>query len=63
MWKNIRQVKWTDRDSITLTGIIKKDPSASKKAVLAEFLKENPNLFHRATLHKKFIEFGYSRVL
>ena len=46
-----------------LTRIIKKDPSASTKAVFAEFLKENPNLFHRATLNKKLIELGYSKEL
>ena len=62
-WNNIRQVKWTNRDSITLTKIIKKDPSASTKAVFVGFLKENHNLFHRATLHKKLIELGYSREL
>ena len=62
-WNNIRQVKWTDRNSITLTRIIKKDPSASTKAVFAEFMNENPNLFHRATLHKKLIELGHSREL
>ena len=41
----------------------KKDPAASTKALFAEFLKENPYLFHRATLHKKLIELGYSREL
>ena len=60
-WNNIRQVKFTARDSIRLMRIIKKDPSASTKAKFADFLNENPNSFHRATLHKKLKELGYSR--
>ena len=60
---NIRQVKCTARDSIMLTRIIKKDPSASTKAEFADFLNENPISFHRATLHKKLKELGYSREL
>ena len=60
-WNNVRQVKWTVRDSRTLARIIKKDPSVSTKAIFAEFLKENPKSFHRATLYKKLKELGYSR--
>ena len=62
-WNNIRQVKCRAIDSIRLTRIIKKDPSASTKAKSADFLNENPNSFHRATLHKKSKELGYSREL
>ena len=58
-WNNIRQVKCTARDSIRLTRIIKKDPSASTKAKFADFLNENPNSFPRAILHKKLKELGY----
>ena len=60
MWNNIRQVKCTARDSIRLTRMIKKDPSASTKAKFADFLNENPNSFHRAILHRKLKELGYS---
>ena len=52
-WNNIRQVKCTARDFIRLTRIIKTDSSASINAKFADFLNENPNSFHRATLHKK----------
>ena len=64
-WNNntIRQVKCTARDFIRLTRIIKTDSSASTKAKFADFLNKNPNSFHRATLHKKLKEFGYSREL
>ena len=63
-WNNIRQVKCTARDSIRLTRIIKKDPSASTKAKFsADFLNENHNSFRRATLHKKLKELLYSREL
>ena len=62
-WNNIRQVKCTARDFIMLTRIIKKDPSASTKAKFADFSNENPISFHRATLHKKLKELGYSREL
>ena len=51
------------RDFIRLTRIIKTDSSASTKAKFADFLNENPNSFHRATLHKKLKELGYSREL
>ena len=61
-WNNIRQVKCTARDFIRLTRIIKTDSSASTKAKFA-FLNENPNSFHRATLHKKLKELRYSREL
>ena len=61
-WNNIRQVKRTARDFIRLTRIIKTDSSASTKAKF-EFLNENPNSFHRTTLHKKLKELGYSREL
>ena len=62
-WNNIRQAKCTARDFIRLTRIIKTDSSASTKAKFADFLNENPNSFHRATLHKKLKELGYSREL
>ena len=64
-WNNntIRQVKYTARDFIRLTRIIKTDSLASTKAKFADFLNENPNSFHRATLHKKLKELGYSREL
>ena len=62
-WNNIRQVKCTARDFIRLTRIIKTDSSASTKAKFADFFNENPNSFHRATLHKKLKELGYSREL
>ena len=62
-FNNIRQVKCTARDFIRLTRIIKTDSSASTKAKFADFLNENPNSFHRATLHKKLKELGYSREL
>ena len=62
-WNNIRQVKCTARDFIRLKRIIKTDSSASTKAKFADFLNENPNSFHRATLHKKLKELGYSREL
>ena len=62
-WNYIRQVKCTARNSIRLTRVIKKDPLASTKAKFADFLNENPNSFHRATLHKKLKELGYSREL
>ena len=62
-WNHIRQVKCTARDFIRLTRIIKTDSSASTKAKFADFLNENPNSFHRATLHKKLKELGYSREL
>ena len=61
-WNNIRQVKCTDRDFIRLTRIIKTDSSASTKTKF-DFFNENPNSFHRATLHKKLKELGYSREL
>ena len=61
-WNNIRQVKCTSRDFIRLTRVIKTDSSASTKAKL-EFLNENPNSFHRATLREKLKELGYSREL
>ena len=61
-WNNIRQVKCTARDFIRLARIIKTDSSATK-AKFADFLYENPNSFHRATLHKKLKELGYSREL
>ena len=61
-WNNIRQVKCTARDFIRLTRIIKTDSSASTKAKF-DFLNENPNSFHRETLHKKLKELGYSREL
>ena len=60
-WNNIRQVKCTAKT--LLTRIIKTDSSASTKAKFADFLNENPNSFHRATLHKKLKELGYSREL
>ena len=41
----------------------KTDSSASTKAKFADFLSENPNSFHRATLDKKLKELGYSREL
>ena len=41
----------------------KTDSPASTKAKFADFLNENPNSFHRATLHKKLKELGYSREL
>ena len=62
-WNNIRQVKYTARDFIRLTRITKTDFLASTKAKFADFLSENPNSFHRATLHKKLKELGYSREL
>ena len=62
-WNNIRQVKCTARDYIRLTRIIKEDPSACTKAKFADFLNENYNSFHRATLHKKLKELLYSREL
>ena len=62
-WNNIRQVKCTARDFIRLTRIIKTDSSASTKAKFPDFLNENPNSFHRASLHKKLKELGYSRKL
>ena len=62
-WNNIRQVKGTARDFIRLTRIIKTDSSASTKAKFADFFNEIPNSFHRATLHKKLKELGYSREL
>ena len=62
-WNNIRQAKCTARDFIRVTGIIKMDSSASTKAKFADFLNENPNSFHRTTLHKKLKELGYSREL
>ena len=61
MWNNVRQVKWTERDSRTLMRIIKKNPSASTKAIFADFLEANPKSFHRATLYRKLKELGYSR--
>ena len=61
-WNNIRHVKCTARDFIRLTRIIKTDSSVFTKAKL-DFLNENPNSFHRATLHKKLKELGYSREL
>ena len=62
-WNNIRQVKCTARDFIRLMRIIKTDSLASINAKFADFLNENPNSFHRATLHKKLKELGYSREL
>ena len=62
-WNNIRQVKCTARDFIRLARIIKMDSSASTKAKFAHFLNENPSSFHRATLHEKLKELGYSREL
>ena len=62
-WNNISQAKCTARDFIRLTRIIKTDSSASTKAKFADFLNENPSSFHRATLHKKLKELGYSREL
>ena len=62
-WNNIRQVKCTARDFITLTRIIKTDSSASTKAKFADLLNENPYSSPRATLHKKLKESGYSREL
>ena len=62
-WNNIRQAKCTTRDFIRITKIIKTDSSASTNAKFADFLNENPNSFHRATLHKKLKELGYSREL
>ena len=64
-WNNntIRQVKCTARDFIRLTRIIKTDSLASTKAKFADFLNKNPNSFHRATLHNKLKELGYSREL
>ena len=56
-------LKCTARDFIRLTRIIQTDSSASTKAKFADFLNENPNSFHRATLHKKLKELGYSREL
>ena len=33
------------------------------KGEISDFLNENPNSFHGATLHKKLKELGYSREL
>ena len=49
------------KDARTLTRIIKRDPTASTKSIIAEFLKSNPTSFHRATIYKKLKDMGYSR--